>query len=342
MRSRILLAGVLFLGTAFAATHVGAQSEPGFMICETQNEDSDFVLAFELSFEPVYYYDVAAVVLPVYAGGQSISPIYLPGDGSNSDGSEITILEKFKPGTDPEDNCVLQGAYVWMEYGDWYYTSGNWWWWTSGECSSWYWITCPGTGCFSSGTQVLTPEGNKPIEQFKAGDWVLSAPHDDPNVPATARRVKEVIPSRGKLLDISLSGKVVHTTREHPFYVKGKGWTRAASLVVGDQLRGHDDRWVPVEPIEDAADSAVYNLSVEENGTYFVGSRDWGFSVWVYGACNGRKAPLKQIIQSMPAGSHFPKGNSALQPGGLAIGDGSRPGTSLRFVETGLGLWETR
>lgn len=30
----------------------------------------------------------------------------------------------------------------------------------------------------------------------------------------------------------------------------------------------------------------VYNMRVEEYHTYFVGSAEWGFSVWVHNACS--------------------------------------------------------
>ncbi len=134
MRSRIASAGALFLGIAFALTDVAAQSEPGFIFCETQNQFPDYTLDFILTYDPIYVNNVAAVVLPVYAGGQSISPIYLLGDGNSSDGCEHTILDKFRPGTAPEDNCELQGVWVWMEHGDWYTDSlGRHCWQTYGE-----------------------------------------------------------------------------------------------------------------------------------------------------------------------------------------------------------------
>ena len=71
-------------------------------------------------------------------------------------------------------------------------------------------------------------------------------------------------------------------------------------MAVGDLLRSHDDRWVPVESIADAAACPVYNVCVEGNGTYFVGDRDWGFSVWVYGGCNRRDTVVKEAVSQNP------------------------------------------
>lgn len=234
------------------------------------------------------------------------------------------------------DGLELQGAYVWYEWGDWQWSNLYWrWFWSSHGGTDWCWYPRNGT-CFAPGTPLLTPQGTKPIEKFRAGDWILSSAQDDAKAPAVARRVKEVIRSRGKLVDIAVNGQLIHATREHPFYIKGKGWTPAASLAAGDLLRSHDDRWVPVASIVEAAESSVYNVCVEENGTYFVGGRDWGFSVWVYGACNTRETPLEQLVQAKPMKSYFRRGETAFEQVALGIADGGRPGTGLRrLLETG-------
>jgi hypothetical protein len=97
-------------------------------------------------------------------------------------------------------------------------------------------------------------------------------------------------------------------TGEHPFYVKGKGWTPAASVAVGDLFRSGDDRRVRVESIVDAGESPVYNVRVEEHNTYFVGRPGWDFSLWVYGACNKPETRRERIARSKPVGSVFPSG----------------------------------
>jgi hypothetical protein len=59
----------------------------------------------------------------------------------------------------------------------------------------------------------------------------------------------------------------------------------AAELAFGDRLVGHDGAEVAVESVEDTGGWAtVYNLRVSGFHTYFVGSREWGFSVWVHNA----------------------------------------------------------
>jgi len=143
------------------------------------------------------------------------------------------------------------------------------------------------TACFAAGTPLLTPEGEKPIEQFKPGDWVLSAPEGDPEAPPEPRQVEEVFTNLLPLLNVRVGGKLIQTTSEHPFYVRGKGWAAAKDLQTGDLLRSHDGQWVAVESATEGEELApVYNLRVAEHHTYFVGSREWEFSVWAHNACN--------------------------------------------------------
>jgi hypothetical protein len=234
---------------------------------------------------------------------QRAQTYYVPLPDSYSDGSEsVPHVPQWENGHE------LAGVWVWFEWGEWVWVQE---WdlrvWISEGYTSYYWLPRPGS-CFAPGTRLLTPDGFKPIEQFKAGDWILSSPEDDPQAPAVARRVQEVTRTHGQVVDIAVNGQVVRATREHPFYVKGKGWTLAASVAVGDLLRSHDDRWVRVESIANAGKSPVYNVRVEEHNTYFVGSHDWDFSLWVYGACNRPKTSLKQVARSKPVRSLFPSG----------------------------------
>ena len=47
--------------------------------------------------------------------------------------------------------------------------------------------------CFAAGTPLLTPEGSKPIEQFRVGDVVPSSPEHDPAGPVEPRRWKRCL-----------------------------------------------------------------------------------------------------------------------------------------------------
>jgi RHS repeat-associated protein len=137
--------------------------------------------------------------------------------------------------------------------------------------------------CFAAGTCLLTPDGYKAIEEFKVGDWVLSAPEDNPEGLIQPRQVEEVFTKYSPLLNLHFGGQVIRTTPEHPFWVRGRGWTAAHQLMTGDYLRSNDDRWVVLEQVIGEQESApVYNICVAEYHTYFVGRANWGFAVWAH------------------------------------------------------------
>jgi hypothetical protein len=76
-------------------------------------------------------------------------------------------------------------------------------------------------------------------------------------------------------------------TAEHPFWVKGKGWTPAIELQVGDAFVNRDGRDVTLRrPVTPAFVHEVYNLEVEDFNTYFVGQG----AVWVHN-CNAQRIP---------------------------------------------------
>ena len=135
--------------------------------------------------------------------------------------------------------------------------------------------------CFAAGTPLLTPDGSKPIDQLRPGDWVLAAPDDDPEAPPEPRRVEEVFENYSPLLELRIDDRTICTTAEHPFWVRGRGWIAAHQLVAGDLLRSHDGQWVALGSVVGNLEAKpVYNLQIEEYHTYFVGDRHWGFSIW--------------------------------------------------------------
>lgn len=145
--------------------------------------------------------------------------------------------------------------------------------------------------CFVAGTPILTPNGAKRIEEFRAGDQILSRAEDQPKTPVRTSVVEEVFELAAPILELRLGGQTIETTAEHPFYVAEKGWVRAEKLESGDRLVGHNDRLTPVDSITITdRHQTVYNVRVAEDHTYFVGDDDWGFSVWVHNAYSVRKA----------------------------------------------------
>jgi serpin B len=142
--------------------------------------------------------------------------------------------------------------------------------------------------CFAAGTPVLTPQGAKPIEELEEGDLVLA--RDETNVEGELepKRIERVHHRNAAILELRLRGQVIRTTETHPFFVKGKGWTPANELRPRNFLSTSGGDWVEVDAVRiTRASEPVYNLRVADHHTYFVGRKEWGFSVWVHNACGG-------------------------------------------------------
>ncbi|MDZ8070038.1 MAG: putative Ig domain-containing protein [Nostoc sp. DedQUE08] len=125
--------------------------------------------------------------------------------------------------------------------------------------------------CFVAGTEILTTEGIKNIEDIKVGDWVIA---DDPTTPGEieARQVTDTfVRKTTALVDLYVDGEVISTTGEHPFWTPDKGWVEAKDLQVGSLLQTEDGRIIDVDRIEKREGQfEVYNFSVEEFHTYYV------------------------------------------------------------------------
>jgi hypothetical protein len=137
--------------------------------------------------------------------------------------------------------------------------------------------------CFAPGTPMRTPGGSRNIEDIRAGDLVLSRDENNCEGPVEAKVVEEVFVRAGQLWRLDVNGQTIRTTAEHPFFVAGKGWVPCHELKVGDRLLIESGAWVAVEAVEDTGVwSTVYNLQVADYHTYFVGTEQWGFSVWAH------------------------------------------------------------
>lgn len=142
--------------------------------------------------------------------------------------------------------------------------------------------------CFAAGTRLLTPDGDKAIEDIRVGDAVLSRDENDVNGPVVAKPVEGVFVRLAPIFHLHIGGQVLRTTAEHPFFVEGKGWTPGGELKIGDLLASHDGTWWPVEDLlHTGAVEVVYNLRVADLHTYFVGSEVLDFSVWAHNSYKG-------------------------------------------------------
>jgi hypothetical protein len=148
--------------------------------------------------------------------------------------------------------------------------------------------------CFGAGTPLLTPSGSRKIEEFRRGDLVLSRDEWDPSGVAVAKAVEEVYTGNARVVDLEVGGKVIRTTAEHLFWVRGRGWTEVSIFEPGYELIGHDGQRSRVEGISEVDEVvAVYNIRVADHHTYFVGTQEWGWSVWAHNAYAEFSAELK-------------------------------------------------
>jgi hypothetical protein len=125
--------------------------------------------------------------------------------------------------------------------------------------------------CFTAGTLIRTPHGDRPIETLRAGDKVwahdLATGHDALHlVTQTFARTTST------LYRLTIDGHRVTTTDEHPFMVANMGWILARDLQPGDILTTPQgtvtlDR-IDVEHTDHP--TAVHNIHVENHHTYYV------------------------------------------------------------------------
>jgi MoaA/NifB/PqqE/SkfB family radical SAM enzyme len=138
-------------------------------------------------------------------------------------------------------------------------------------------LDCP--QCFVPGTQVATPNGDRPIEKIKIGDMVIG--HDDEPHRVTDISRREY---SGPLVLIRLTdGIKLRCTPEHPIYVASPWpssqfeWKAAKDIKAGDFVReriesGDWQSRVVVEVI-DGTDTSMYhgwvhNLEVDGSHSY--------------------------------------------------------------------------
>ena len=125
--------------------------------------------------------------------------------------------------------------------------------------------------CFVAGTLVLTIDGNKPIEEIKAGDLVYST---DPETGESD--YKEVVRAFRKesdvIIHIFVSREESETTPQHPFWVEDE-WVSAKDLREGDVLTLADGTAATITKTygEQLAEPViVYNFEVKDFHTYYV------------------------------------------------------------------------
>lgn len=79
-----------------------------------------------------------------------------------------------------------------------------------------------------------------------------------------------------ELVLVTLEGETIETTVGHPFYVDEVGWLDAGDLQVGMDVWQADGTTGTVDEVTfESTDAIVYNLTVADSHTFFVGYGEW-------------------------------------------------------------------
>jgi hypothetical protein len=130
--------------------------------------------------------------------------------------------------------------------------------------------------CFAPGTKVWTLTGQRPIEQIKPGDRVLSQDVETGELQYKPVLMLTINPA-GHPMKIEVGSETITSTPGHPMWSVGEGWRLARLLTVGERLHslsgGIAVKNVEKAPSDDQPVEVAYNLIVADFSTYFVGKQ---------------------------------------------------------------------
>ncbi|GEM_PF-2791554 len=144
------------------------------------------------------------------------------------------------------------------------------------------------TGCFAAQTLVAIcdPEdenwvGTQPIETIQDGDYVLSKDELSGHISCEQVSSPTIIPNQ-EIFEVNLRNangefSQIDATGNHPFFASGE-WTRVDELGPGDVVQSRGDDLEVVEVERTQRFETVYNFTVSNYHTYFVGEN----AAWVH------------------------------------------------------------
>jgi hypothetical protein len=144
-------------------------------------------------------------------------------------------------------------------------------------------------GCsFSADTPVTTAEGQVPIAEVEIGDLVLA--YNEALGTTGSYTVTDVLVHADPIITyLTLGGEEIEATPEHPFYTEEHGWVPAGELWVGAQVRQAGGTYGVVQSVLLVQQpQMMYNLSVAQAHTFFVGDGQW----LVHNSCGGTYGAL--------------------------------------------------
>jgi len=137
--------------------------------------------------------------------------------------------------------------------------------------------------CFTGDTPVRTEGGAVRADQVTVGTRLLSRDEYDVEGAVEAREVEAVFAREALVTALDAGGRRVRSTAEHPFFVRGKGWTPLNQIKAGDHIATEAGDWVTVDAVAETGEwHPVYNFRVAGHHTYFVGNEEWGWALWAH------------------------------------------------------------
>lgn len=128
--------------------------------------------------------------------------------------------------------------------------------------------------CFPAGTIIATKNGVKNIEDIKINDFVWSY-----NPDSSETGLKKVVDTYQGVADstihLTIGSEIVETTKNHPFFTID-GWKDAGNLNTNDKVKSKNGNWEQIKAVNYSSISKkVFNFTVKDWHTYFVGSTEW-------------------------------------------------------------------
>jgi hypothetical protein len=189
---------------------------------------------------------------------------------------------------------------------------------------------------FSADTQVLTPDGPRPIASIKPGDTVLA--YDTTTKQLTAQMVERVFVNYDSdLVDITLertekttenssdraagaatrmkTTETIHTTANHPWLTADRGWIEAGALQVDEPVQLANGSVALVDRVRKVGGvGTMYDLGLGQIHTFAVGARLY-------------------VVHNCPPDTDIAFGQKGVSP---TFGHGKFKGRSIEEVSNGL------
>jgi len=159
------------------------------------------------------------------------------------------------------------------------------------------WLAKSNACCFVAGTQVLTKDGYKNIEDVKLGELVWAK--DVETGQSDWKPVSKIYVEHDRgIYHIRLrksDGDIINieATDDHPFYVVDHGWKTTVELQIGDNIETKEVGSVVVVSVEDEhREDTTYNFEIADFHTYYVTE----FGVLVHNGVNCIKSVFESKI----------------------------------------------